>query len=229
MTAPIARLSLVLTIAAAGAHFLHGQDAFSPVIPKTWDEDALATLEVPLPNPEFSPEAVPADYYYRIPVRSIYRGYPVYAPGQEPPGYFEALTQRKPEVIWDDGAGIRPRLETKADWISAGEAVFEAAIFYDVVTTAAQVRTTDWHAQVRPRRPKMASCRSPRMSFVKGARWSSATTRADSVIRASCRRAWSSRARKATFRSIAHLRIRCPAEASNRHAEVFACCSPRPG
>ncbi len=148
-TAPIARLSLVLTIAAAGAHYQQGQEVFSPVIPKTWDEAALARLEVPLPNPEFSPKAVPADYYYRIPVRPIYRGYPVYAPGKEPRGYFEALQQREPELIWSDDAGVRPRLETEADWISAGEAVFDAAIFYDGVATAAHVRSADWHAQVQ--------------------------------------------------------------------------------
>ncbi len=150
MTAPLARLCVIVAIAAAGAHYLHGQDAFSPVIPRSWDEEALGRLEVPLPNPEFSPRAVPADYYYRIPVRPIYRGYPVYAPGKEPPGYFETLSQREPEVIWNDDAGIRPRVATRADWIRAGEAVFDAAIFYDGVSTAAQVRNPDWHAQVRP-------------------------------------------------------------------------------
>jgi hypothetical protein len=28
---------------------------YAPRIPKTWDEDALRTLEVPLANPEYSP------------------------------------------------------------------------------------------------------------------------------------------------------------------------------
>jgi hypothetical protein len=123
---------------------------FSPVIPRTWDEEALARLEVPLPNPEFSPRAVPVDYYYRIPVRPIYRGYPVYAPGKEPPGYFDRLTEREPEVIWDDAAGSRPRLDTEADWLRAGETVFDAAIFYDGVATAADARNPEWHAQVQP-------------------------------------------------------------------------------
>jgi hypothetical protein len=141
---------LLLTIAGAAAHDPHGQEVASPVIPKTWDEDALARLEVPLPNPEFSPKAVPADYYYRIPVRPIYRGYPVYAHGKEPPGYFEALKQREPETIWSEETGVRPRLETEADWRKAGEAVFDAAIFYDGVVTTAQVRNTDWHVQVQP-------------------------------------------------------------------------------
>jgi hypothetical protein len=52
----------------------------APVIPKTWDDQAIATLEVPLANPVGSPKHVSADYYYRIPVAPIYKSYPVYAP-----------------------------------------------------------------------------------------------------------------------------------------------------
>ncbi|HXJ95266.1 MAG TPA: hypothetical protein VMT20_20690 [Terriglobia bacterium] len=58
---------------------------FDPVIPKTWDDAAMATLEVPLADPIGSPKHVSADYYYRIPVRPIYKSYPVYASGHEPP------------------------------------------------------------------------------------------------------------------------------------------------
>jgi len=149
MRSTAARVSVAVAIAILGSHTLRSQTRFRPIIPKTWDAEALARLEVPLPNPEFSPKAVPVEYYYRIPVRPIHRGYAVYAPGREPPGYFEALKQREPEVIWND-AGIRPRLDTRADWIKAGEVVFEAAIFYDAVTTTAQVRSAEWHAQVQP-------------------------------------------------------------------------------
>jgi hypothetical protein len=139
----------MIVITGLAVHELSSQTAFTPVIPKTWDEKALASLEVPLPNPEFSPKAVPADYYYRIPVRPIHRGYPVYAAGREPAGYFDALKQREPEVIWNE-AGIRPRLETEGDWIRAGETVFDAAIFFDSVATVDQVRRPDWYAKVQP-------------------------------------------------------------------------------
>ena len=111
----------LLMVAIGGGLCSHA--AFSPTIPRTWDANALAALEVPLPNPEFSPKAVPVEYYYRIPVRKIYRGYPVYAPGREPAGYFEDLQRREPEVVWDDSA-IQPRLENKADWRRAGEVIF---------------------------------------------------------------------------------------------------------
>ena len=114
-----------------------------PLIPKTWDEEALASLEVPLPDPSFSPAAIAADYYYRMPVRPIYKSYPVYAPGNEPLGYGDWLKQQKPEIIFDAA-----KLKTEADWIKAGEIVFDAPIFYDGVTTVAEVRDPAWHRRL---------------------------------------------------------------------------------
>ena len=145
MRPPVARAVVVLAMGAG----VFAHQASGPFIPRAWDAPALATLEVPQPNAAFSPQAVPVEYYYRIPVRTIYRGYPVYAPGHEPPGYFEALQRRAPEVLWDD-RGTRPRLQTAADWRKAGEAVFDAAIFYEAVVRTADVRDPAWHADVRP-------------------------------------------------------------------------------
>ncbi|MBV8571502.1 MAG: hypothetical protein JO319_12870 [Acidobacteriaceae bacterium] len=102
---------------------------FLPEIPKTWDDAAIATLEVPLADPVGSPKHVPADYYYEIPVRPIYKEYPVYALGREPPGYMEWLKQQEPVVLWD-AKGHAPPLKTRADWIKAGEMVFDAPIAY---------------------------------------------------------------------------------------------------
>jgi hypothetical protein len=108
----------------------------SPVaspIPKAWDDDALRTLELPLASPDYSPVQVPANFYYQVPERPIYKSYPVYAPGREPNGYWEKLTSTPPEVVWGkDPNGIehRPPLRTKADWVRAGELVFYAAISY---------------------------------------------------------------------------------------------------
>jgi hypothetical protein len=98
-------------------------------VPKMWDDEAMRTLEVPLANPIGSPKHVPADYYYRIPVRAIYKQYPVYALGREPVGYMEWLKQQEPVVVWDDSSQ-KPKLQTEADWINAGEIVFDAPIFY---------------------------------------------------------------------------------------------------
>jgi len=105
----------------------NSQSKFAPEIPRTWDDAAIATLEVPLANPIGSPRHVTADYYYKIPVQPIYKSYPVYAPGHEPSGYLDSLKQKDPEIVWDD-AGHRPSLLTEADWIKAGEVVFEAPV-----------------------------------------------------------------------------------------------------
>lgn len=98
-------------------------------LPKTWDDGAMATLEVPLADPIGSPKHVSADYYYQIPVRPIYKSYPIYAPGHEPPGYMDWLKQQEPVTVWDD-AGHRPPVQTEADWIKAGEIVFDSPLFY---------------------------------------------------------------------------------------------------
>ena len=120
------------------------RSSFAPVIPKTWDEKALARLAVPLAEAGASPVPVSADYYYRMPVRPVYKSYPVYAPGKEPPGYFESLKQHEPEVVFDPG-----KLKTGADWIRAGELVFDAPIAYDAgqagIVRVSDVRNPEWY------------------------------------------------------------------------------------
>src|SRR5262249_3913734 len=96
-------------------------------VPATWDDAAISKLEVPLANPVGSPRHVRADYYYKIPVRPIYKSYPVYAPGVEPAGYMDWLKSREPEILWND-SGIKPQLKNDEDWLNAGEIVFDAPI-----------------------------------------------------------------------------------------------------
>ena len=62
---------------------------FSPTIPRVWDDAEMAALQLPLVDSTASPKQISADYYYRIPVRTIYKNYPVYEPGKEPAGYLE--------------------------------------------------------------------------------------------------------------------------------------------
>ena len=123
--------------------------SFRPNIPKTWDDAAMATLEVPLANPIGSPKHVSADYYYRIPVRPIYKSYPIYAPGHEPPGYMEWLKQQKPQIVWgvDSKTGVKhaPPLKTKADWIKAGEMVFDAPVGSPGSVLEGDVRNRAWY------------------------------------------------------------------------------------
>jgi hypothetical protein len=65
---------------ASGVAALRAQKSTpaAPVIPKTWDDEAIATLEIPLADPVGSPKHVSSEYYYRIPVVPIYKSYPVY-------------------------------------------------------------------------------------------------------------------------------------------------------
>jgi hypothetical protein len=98
----------------------------SPSIPKTWDDSAVRSVQLPLANAAFSPVPVPADFYYRMLVRPVYASYPVYAPGHEPPGYLDSLRRLSPRIVFDSST-----LRTEADWLRAGELVFEAPIAFD--------------------------------------------------------------------------------------------------
>jgi hypothetical protein len=127
----------------------HGQAQASAAskftVPKTWDDAAMPTLEIPLADPIGSPKHVSADYYYQIPVRPIYKQYPVYAPGREPVGYMEWLKQQQPVILWDS-ASHKPKLEAEADWIEAGEIVFSAPGLIDTPFVPLEsIRTTAWY------------------------------------------------------------------------------------
>ena len=58
--------------------------ASRPSIPRTWDDEQIASLEVALANPAGSPKHVSADYYYKIPVRPIYKQYSVVSTRKPP-------------------------------------------------------------------------------------------------------------------------------------------------
>jgi cytochrome c2 len=57
--------------------------------------------------------------YYALPVQNL-RTYPVYVPGREPAGYWEMLQHATPKPLIEPSA-----LPTVADWISAGQRVFD--------------------------------------------------------------------------------------------------------
>jgi hypothetical protein len=78
---------------------------------------------------------VTQDFYYKIPIRPIYKSYPIYGPGHEPTGYIEWLKRQKPVVLWDYSSSGKPLhappLRTREDWIRAGEMVFDSPISWD--------------------------------------------------------------------------------------------------
>src|SRR5262245_48051637 len=121
------RLFVLLAVALPIGVFAHFHTSraqksppYKPEVPKTWDEAALADLEVPLAVPSNSAKHISAEGYYALPVRPIYKSYPRYHPDYEPAGYCDWLLKQEPIVLWGEGAH-RPALDTEEDWIDAGQ------------------------------------------------------------------------------------------------------------
>jgi hypothetical protein len=114
--------------------------AAQPQVPRAWDEAALSSFELPLVNAGASAHHVSPDFYYRIPIRPIFKSYPIYEPGREPQGYRAWLEQQEPEIAFDAS-----RLQSDADWIRAGEAVFDAPVGYGATFRLSQVRDRAWY------------------------------------------------------------------------------------
>jgi len=130
---------------ALASELVRAQQPYRPEIPKTWDPVALTTLEVPNADPSRSPVAVPVEYYGRVPVRPVYRTYPVYAPGREPAGYLAWLQKQEPQITFDP-----KRLHSSEDWTKAGEFVFDAPFGFDFAFTVNDVRSKAWFEHVKP-------------------------------------------------------------------------------
>jgi len=89
------------------------------VIPKTWDETALADWATPVAGLNVRPTHISEKEYYALRVENL-RAYPVYFPGREPKGYWEMLQRIGPKPL------IEPeKLKTEADWVEAGRKVFD--------------------------------------------------------------------------------------------------------
>jgi len=117
----VARLRVLLYLAVASS--LGTAQEFHPSIPRAWDDSGTTSFELPLAQADRSPRYPSAKEYYDMQVRPVYRTYPFYAPDKEPAGYWESLQQKEPEVVFDPA-----RLQTKGDWIRAGELVFDQPI-----------------------------------------------------------------------------------------------------
>jgi hypothetical protein len=112
---------------------------FRPEIPKVWVDAEISSLEVPLATPAATPNHLSAEAYYRLPIRTIYSSYPIYAPGRGPQDYFHFLETREPEVAFNPA-----NLNTEQDWVRAGEYVFNAPLNYDRQVTSADVQDPAW-------------------------------------------------------------------------------------
>ena len=131
--------SIMLSLALAS-----GADetkTWKPNIPKVWDEAELADWMTPLAGLSVRPTHIPAKEYYAIPEYNL-RSYPVYLPGREPKGYWEMLQRVGPQRLFEP-----EKLKTEADWIAAGERIFEEA-------TNPQQATLDQHLIAQMRDPE---------------------------------------------------------------------------
>jgi hypothetical protein len=94
------------------------EEAWVPEVPRVWDEQALRDWALPLAALGEPPMHMSSDDYYALPAENL-KSYPVYMPGREPDGFWDVVLRAGPEPL------IRPEtLESKADWIAAGERVF---------------------------------------------------------------------------------------------------------
>jgi hypothetical protein len=101
-------------------------------LPRTWDEQAITSLDLPRANSTLKVTHVSADYYYSLPVRKFYKSYRVYHPSKEPKpdgkDYLAWLKEQPPQEILHDFS----TLMSQADWAKHGPAlgkeVFEAPI-----------------------------------------------------------------------------------------------------
>jgi hypothetical protein len=96
----------------------HASRSWTPEIPRVWDEEALADWATPLAGLNARPSHMSSAEYYALPEENL-RSYPVYMPGREPDGYWDAIREAGPQPL------IEPdKLATEADWVAAGERVF---------------------------------------------------------------------------------------------------------
>jgi len=104
-----------------------------------WDDVAMPELELPLPRPQYSLRMISSEYYYRIPVRPVYKSYRVYARDREPAGYLDRIRQEAPAAVFDAAT-----LHTEQDWIRAGELVFDAPIAMESPISVDNVRNPEF-------------------------------------------------------------------------------------
>jgi hypothetical protein len=99
-----------------------------PDIPKMWTAERVNSLFLPLADSSVKITAPSEEYYYKQRERVIYKSYPMYMPGREPKGYFGWLKQQEPEIIFNGET-----LTTEADYLRAGEIVYDAATGFRVM------------------------------------------------------------------------------------------------
>src|SRR5262245_557358 len=87
--------------------------------PRIWNDRDLAEWALPVAGLNVRPDHFSEAEYYAGPVAEWVRTYPVYFPGREPEGYWDMIQNRTPQTLLEPGA------RTEAEWIEAGQRVFD--------------------------------------------------------------------------------------------------------
>ena len=85
---------------------------------RVWNDKDLREWATPVAGLAVPPGNYLERDYYNATEGEWLRTYPVYFPGREPEGYFEALQRKKPQPL------IRPGARTRQEWIHDGQVVF---------------------------------------------------------------------------------------------------------
>lgn len=115
------RFTCALLMLASALYSQNLSRPFRPAIPTTWDETALADWATPVAGLNLRPTHITSAEYYSAPEHNL-RSYPVYMPGREPEGYWEMLQRVGPKPLIEPAT-----LKTEADWLRAGQRVFDEA------------------------------------------------------------------------------------------------------
>ena len=137
--------SIARRSARAGADVAQSAETWKPEIPIVWDEAELARWITPVAGLNVRPAHISAPEYYAMPEYNL-KSYPVYIPGREPKGYWEMLQRVGPQRLFEP-----EKLKTEADWIAAGERIFDEAATPDMASydpqLIAQVRDPEFMKQ----------------------------------------------------------------------------------
>ncbi|MES2645341.1 MAG: hypothetical protein V4717_00595 [Bacteroidota bacterium] len=110
-----------------------------PDLPKIWTTERINSLFLPLADSTTKVSMPTEDYYYKQRERVIYKSYPMYMPGREPKGYFDWLRKQEPEIVFN-----AETIKTEADYLNAGEIVYDAATGFKPIDSLFLSNTSFW-------------------------------------------------------------------------------------
>jgi hypothetical protein len=121
------RCQTIVATAFAAVLALHAQSP-EPRAPRVWNDEALKTWALPIAGVNATPNFYREAEYYTAKVDEL-RSYPVYRKDREPKDYRESLLKLGPRPLVDVAS-----LKTEADWIAAGQEVFDGMFIAENVT-----------------------------------------------------------------------------------------------